>query len=152
MRRGTGGAAGQADPLKLVVDTNVLVSGLLWSGAPRRLIEEIIAGNAELVTSVSILAELDDVLRRAKLRRKLAASRGTAEQHVSAILLLATLVTPAELPPLSIDPYDTMILGTAVTSRADMIVTGDHGLLGLRQVGSIRIGRVADALIALRTS
>ena len=138
--------------MKLVIDTNVLVSGLLWSGAPRLLVEEVVAGRAELVTSVSILAELDDVLRRAKLRRKLLASRGTAEQHVSAILLLATLVTPAELPPFSADPYDTMILGTAVASGADMIVTGDHALLGLRQVDSIQIGRVADALAALQTS
>ncbi len=138
--------------MKLVIDTNVLVSGLLWSGAPRRLIEEIIAGNAELVTSVSILAELDDVLRRAKLRRKLAASQGTAEQHVSAMLLLATLVTPVKLPPLSVDPCDTMILETAVASGADMIVTGDHALLGLEQVESVPIRSAAGALAALRTN
>ncbi|MFB3882562.1 MAG: PIN domain-containing protein [Armatimonadota bacterium] len=45
--------------MKVVLDTSVLISGLFWSGAPRRVLECAIAGEFSVVTSRDLLSELD---------------------------------------------------------------------------------------------
>jgi len=52
--------------VRAVVDTNVLVSGLLWQGPSRTLIEHVRDGRLSLVTNPALLAELGDVLERPK--------------------------------------------------------------------------------------
>lgn len=50
--------------MRLVLDTNVVASGLLWSGAPSRLIHKALDGEVELATSPPLLAELAGILPR----------------------------------------------------------------------------------------
>ena len=50
--------------MRLVLDTNVVVSALVWGGVPHKLIAAAAAGDIELVTSPALLAELHDVLGR----------------------------------------------------------------------------------------
>lgn len=50
--------------MRLVLDTNVVVAGLLWEGPPNRLIEEALDGKIELATSAALLVELEGVLHR----------------------------------------------------------------------------------------
>jgi uncharacterized protein len=52
--------------VRAVIDTNVLLSGLLWRGAPHRLIEAVRAGALTLITSPALLAELGEVVHRPK--------------------------------------------------------------------------------------
>jgi putative PIN family toxin of toxin-antitoxin system len=52
--------------VRAVVDTNVLLSGLLWQGTPRALIEQVRAGTLTLIGSPALFAELDEVIRRPK--------------------------------------------------------------------------------------
>ncbi len=49
-------------PLRLVLDTNVVVAGLLWSGPPRRLLEAAIEGEVQLFSSEVLLSELVQTL------------------------------------------------------------------------------------------
>ena len=59
--------------MRFVLDTNLLVSGLLWGGGfPRQLIDAAKAGQFELCTSEVLLAELLDVLSREKFAQRLA--------------------------------------------------------------------------------
>lgn len=60
--------------MRLVLDTNVVVSALLWNGTPRLLLESAREGSVELYTSIPLLAELTDILNRDKFQKKLAAS------------------------------------------------------------------------------
>jgi putative PIN family toxin of toxin-antitoxin system len=60
--------------LKLVADTNTVVSALLWHGAPHRLFEAIGTGKLSFYASDALIAELTDVLGRRKLARAVAAS------------------------------------------------------------------------------
>ena len=78
--------------MRVVVDTNVLISGLLWHGAPHALIEQARAGTFDLLTSVKLLAELDRVLARRKFRPILARSRVSRRRLLQDI----RIVTPAE--------------------------------------------------------
>jgi len=57
--------------MRLVLDTNVVVSALLWKCKPRRLLRAVAFGGFELVTSDPLLAELADVLSRGKFKKKI---------------------------------------------------------------------------------
>jgi putative PIN family toxin of toxin-antitoxin system len=87
-----------APRVKLVVDTNTLVSGTLWSGLPSRLIEAVEHGHASLVLSADLLAEFGDVVGRAKLASQLAARDVTPHKLVARLARQAELVSPAPLP------------------------------------------------------
>jgi putative PIN family toxin of toxin-antitoxin system len=118
--------------VRAIVDTNVLVSGLLWHGAPHRLIEQIRAGAVTLTCSNTGLAELDHVIRRSKFRGIIAKTDMSADQIMAEIRSLADIVDPPPLPsPASRDPDDDALLALAVACRADLIVTGDADLLSL---------------------
>lgn len=57
--------------MRVVADTNTVVSGLLWHGAPRQVLDVARAGTLELYTSALLLAELADVLQGPKFAQRL---------------------------------------------------------------------------------
>ncbi len=57
--------------MKVVADTNVVVSGLLWHGPSRQVLDAACAGSIQLFTTTVLLAELQDVLRRPKFAERL---------------------------------------------------------------------------------
>ncbi|MGB9179188.1 MAG: putative toxin-antitoxin system toxin component, PIN family [Pyrinomonadaceae bacterium] len=60
--------------MRVVADTNIVVSGLLWRGNPRRVMDAARDGIIELFTSVPLLEELEDVLSREKFAARLRAA------------------------------------------------------------------------------
>lgn len=52
--------------MRAVIDTNVLIAGLLWRGPPHAMLTHVRNGLVSLISSPALLAELDDVLGRAK--------------------------------------------------------------------------------------
>ena len=75
--------------MRLVLDTNTVVSGLLWSTKPSLLIEAALQGRIEIFTSQTLLLELEDVLPRRKLARRVSASGFTIAQLTARFALLA---------------------------------------------------------------
>ena len=133
--------------VRAVIDTNVLLSGLLWSGTPHRLIEEVRAGTLTLITSSALLAELGEVIRRPKFRTILTRSGTDPERTLSELRRLAEIVDPRPLPaPVSRDPDDDAVLALAVTSQADLIITGDADLLVLGTHAGIPVIDAAAAI------
>ena len=57
--------------MKLVVDTNVLLSGAAWTGTASRLVDVLLVGEATLCLSEKLLAEVAEVLQREKFRKRL---------------------------------------------------------------------------------
>lgn len=134
--------------MKLVVDTNTLVSGTLWSGPPSRLIEALEQKKASLVLSVPLLAEFGEVVGRGPLADRLAARNVTPHKLIVRLIQKAELVSPALIPlPSALrDPKDLIVLATAVAAHADAIVTGDEDLLVLKSFQDIPIWKVREAL------
>jgi uncharacterized protein len=133
--------------VRAVIDTNVLLSGLLWHGAPHRLIERFRTGALSLVSSPALLAELAEIVGRAKFAPILKRSNTDPERMLAELRQLAEIVDPPPLPaPVSRDPDDDTVLALAVAARVDLVVSGDADLLVLGAHAGIPIVTPARAL------
>lgn len=116
--------------MRLVLDTNVVASGLLWNGTPAQLIASAQADEIEVFTSRALLAELTRILRRAKFARAIAAGGSSLDELVLGYAELAQLVDPPAIAPVVLrDPDDDHVLACAIAANADLIVSGDQHLL-----------------------
>lgn len=135
--------------MRLVLDTNVVASAMLWGGNPKLLLQARREKRIELFTSVAMLAELTDILARPKFEKKIAASLLTVDQLVDGYAALAQVVRPTPTPRIVADPDDDVVIGTALAAKADLIVTGDRGLLDVGAYQGIRIVSVAEAIATI---
>lgn len=110
--------------MRLVLDTNVVASAMLWDGAPKRLLQARRERRIELYTSAPLLSELTDILTRSKFDNKIAAAMLTADQLVDRYAELAQVVRPVTIAPTAPDPDDDVVIATALAARADWLVTG----------------------------
>ena len=127
--------------MKAVADTNVLISGLLWSGPSASLLDRGASRLIGLVTSKEILTELEEVLSRPHLVERLRLRGQTVAGIMQTYRAVAQIVEPAqvELPAALRDPKDLHVLRCAVGARVDAIVTGDRDLLVLKEFADIPI-------------
>jgi uncharacterized protein len=133
--------------LKLVVlDTNVVVSAILWGGTPRTLFDLADAGHVTLFTSVELLRELTGILSRHKFAKKIAASGQSIDQIVDGYAAYTEIVRPERTPRVAPDPDDDVVLGTALAAKAKMIVTGDKPFLSVGTWRGVDVVFVTDAL------
>lgn len=134
--------------MRFVLDTNLLVSGLLFSGLPRQLLNAARAGEFELCTSEVLLAELLDVLTREKFALRLAQAGLAAHSLVDDLRRLAVVVSPVSVPRVvPTDPDDDHVLAAALTGVADLVASGDkRDLLPLRSYVGIPIVTAQEAM------
>ena len=137
--------------MRLVLDTNIAVSGLLWGGNPQRILDLADDRRVKLYTSRPLIDELARVLDRPKFRPKLRHHRKTSLQ-LAARYALATRFVVLRSSPRTVpsDPDDDAVIATAVAAAADLIVTGDGDLLALHPYQGIQILNAADAVRTLR--
>ena len=133
--------------MRVVLDTNVLLSGLLWHGTPHTLIERVREGTLFLISSPALLAELAEVIARSEFEIILARSNTSRERSLAELRALAEVNDPAPLTtPVCRDPDDDAVLALAIAAHADLIVSGDRDLLDLRRFQDIAIVTPAEAL------
>ena len=133
--------------MRVVADTNIVVSGLLWRGNPRRILDAARAGDIQLFTTPVLLAELEDVLSREKFASRLASASATPHDLVLGYAALAYVIETAEIEPVILaDPDDDAILACAVAAHCEVIVSGDSHLLTLKQYQDIRVVTAAEFL------
>jgi uncharacterized protein len=135
--------------MRLVLDTNVVASALLWGGKPARLLQVAREKRVELFASTHMLAELTDILGRRMFEAKISASLLSIDQIVDRYAQLALLVHPVTVAGIAPDPDDDVVIGTALAAKADFIVTGDQPLLTILEHQGIRIVKVAGTLHTL---
>jgi putative PIN family toxin of toxin-antitoxin system len=132
--------------MRLVLDTNVVISGLLWNGSPRNLLDAAIGGAVEIYTSTVLAAELREALGYAKFVRRLAQNGSTIDLAVERFMAIANLVASATIQRVLADPDDDQVLACALAAGADLIVSGDTVPLNLKSFHRIPIVTPAEAL------
>ena len=143
-----------AAAMRIVADTNTVLSGLLWQGPPRRLLELARERRITLCTSLTLIAELAEVIARDKFAERVRAAGLSATELVRDYERLAEIVTPKPLPaPVSRDPDDDHVLACALAGKAELIVSGDkRHLLVLTEYQGIPIRTATSALGELTAS
>ncbi|MES2164576.1 MAG: putative toxin-antitoxin system toxin component, PIN family [Pseudomonadota bacterium] len=133
--------------MRIVLDTNVLISGLIWNGTPGKILAAARSRRVEIVTCIELLNELSRVLSRKKFSLKLVALGLTVQTILSDYMSLATSVSLIPLQaPVTRDPNDDIVLACALTAQADAIISGDKDLLVMHQYQTVPIWTPKEAL------
>jgi uncharacterized protein len=137
----------RGQPLKLVLDTNIVVSASLWQGAPLRLLQLSSEHDAiKLFTSEALLDELRNTLSYGKFAKRIASRGSSVDELVAFYKVLAESIIPAPIEALvPRDKDDDMVVATAIGARAHAIVSGDRDLTELEHVAGIAVLRVKEA-------
>ena len=137
--------------MRIVLDTNVALSTLLWRGTPYRLFQAIRQHeHDQLFSSAVLLVELGEVLTRPTPVKRLALLGLAAHEALAEYIDAVELVTPLAVPAVvAADPDDDHVVAAAVAAEADLIVSGDADLLTLKVHAGIPILGPADALAAI---
>lgn len=133
--------------MRVVLDTNTVVSGFLWGEAPRALIDAAMDERIELFTCAALIEELAGILPRQKFAQRLAEKQLSIPALIERYSALAEIVEPANLSgPVSPDPDDDVVLATALAAHAELIVSRDKHLRNLKHFHRMPILNAADAL------
>ena len=130
--------------MRVVIDTNVLISAIFWTGKPKHLLNQVRLGKLTFLTSIALLAELKEILTRKDKPFKLSVVE--AEQVVAAMRDLAEIVEPRQRLSICQDEDDNRVLECALEGRAEWIITGDLHLLRLQSLQGVPIVTVAGFL------
>lgn len=137
-----------AKPPKVVVDTNVWISGILFGGKPERIIQLIEQGELRSIISLPILEEISDILAR-----KFNLPRKDLEKLLGRVIAISEIIETKKTFVKSLrDPKDNPIVETALAGRCAWIITGDKDLLVLEQFQNIPIVNPDQFLLKYRGS
>lgn len=128
-------------PLKVVLDTNVLISSIIFGGKPKQVVKLVLEKQIQGVTSKVLLAELSEVLTK-----KFHFDQAKINLLEKKIKKAFILTQPSETINILKDEPDNRVLEAAAESDCDYIVTGDTELLTLGNFNGIEIVTTAKFL------
>ena len=128
--------------IRVVLDTNTIVSGIGWSGPPRIVLDAALASKFVLIISPVLLDEVRRVLSYPRLR---SLPQARVQEVLALLPLIAHLVEPEEqLHIIRSDPADNRVLECALAGEASYIVSGDEHLTALETFRGIAIVTAAE--------
>ena len=120
--------------MKIVLDTNVLISGIFWGGHPKRILEMVVKGSIKIYATESIVKEYFRIIE------KIGKNNTTIVNEWKMLLLdLLNIIETTEKIAICRDEYDDMFIECAVACGAKFIVSGDDDLLVLAKFREIQI-------------
>ena len=128
------------------LDSNIVISGLIWGGVPRQLLDLGRDGQVAFFTSNVLLDELVRMLERETFSTLLASQGITPTFLMQRYGMLAKLVKLQPIERTVRDIDDDVVVATALAAKADIIASGDSDLLVLHPWQGIQILNAGDAL------
>ena len=126
--------------LRAVMDTNVLVSGVLWRGVPFELLRWAEKNSLVIYTSLEILAEVHRVLHYPKFQQYIDNQQTSPGELFAKIASLCTIIQVDQVVKgVCSDADDEKFLSCALAANVEVLVSGDRHLLNLVQYQSVRI-------------
>jgi putative PIN family toxin of toxin-antitoxin system len=128
--------------VRIVLDSNILISGFFWDGNERSLLARCKSGEFTSVTSKQMLSETEIVLRE-----KFHVPDDKIHAFIESLILMSDLVFITDsLHVIEDDPKDNMVLETAILGKAEFIISGDKHLLKIKKYGYVNIIRSFEFL------
>ena len=121
--------------MKIVVDTNVLISGIFFGGFPRAVIEGIVNKTVEASASIEIIKEYEEIVHEMISRKQ----GHLSEDVLSLFVQSLEIIVPQSSISVCRDSADNKFLECAVDSKAMLVVSGDKDLLVLKKIDDIEI-------------
>jgi putative PIN family toxin of toxin-antitoxin system len=139
--------------MKVVVDTKVFVSGLLWGGPPNRILRWAREGILEIVACEETTAELRRVTQYKRFSKRLSDLSTSSNEVFSYFMNLIKFVpTPETIPQvIKKDPFDNIFLALASENKTHLIISGDGHLLDFREYKTIQIVMPSEASRVIET-
>jgi putative PIN family toxin of toxin-antitoxin system len=127
--------------MRIVLDTNVFISGVFFGGQPGKILTAWRDGKVKLILSPDILEEYVEVLGRLQNLYP-----SVEVQPIISLVLAGSEIIPATQleKPVSLDPDDDKFIACAVTGRVKIIVSGDKHLLEVAGHKGIRIVKPSE--------
>ncbi len=137
--------------LKVTVDTNVIISALLKKDSVPAKAMSYVLNNCQLYISRYILDELEEVLKRPKIRLVVGWDNNRIKRYLAGLEEVGILVKhPPVMEIVKEDPTDNNILACAVSAQVDYLITGDNHLIQLRRYEEIKIVSPSEFLMVCR--
>ena len=133
--------------MKIVVDTNVVISGLIWRGPPNRILKWAREGILNIVACEETTAELKHVIKYKRFSKRLSQIDTSPTEVFFYFMNLVTFVPTPEIMPdvIKKDQFDNFFLALASDNNAHLIISGDQHLLDIREYKAIQIVRPSEA-------
>ena len=126
--------------MKIVIDTNVVISGTFFGGLPRKIIEAVAEKQLQASASVEIVDEYNEIVQE-MIERK----QGVIKKNIlNPFIMQLDIIEPHSAVDICRDPDDNKFIECAVDSKALYIVSGDKDLLDIKQYRDIEIITVKD--------
>lgn len=122
------------NPVRVVLDTNVLVSAILFGGKPEQILRSVIEKKILAVTSPILLSELKEVFSK-----KFPLREPDFKLTVNNLEKIFRTVQPKKETKISRDDDDNRVLEAAIEGKCSYIITGDNDLLNLAVFKNIKI-------------
>lgn len=126
--------------MKIVIDTNVLISGVFFGGFPRQVLNAAVSGELTACATTEIIDEYEEIIQEMVDRKQGHINRSILRPLIQTM----EIIEPVSRISLSRDPDDDKFLGCAKDARAMYIVSGDKDLLVLKQFEDIQIITAKD--------
>lgn len=137
--------------MKIVADTNVLLSGSFWDGKSRTIIDKAESGEITLVLSKDIINEFIRVLNYDEIKEKIITKNLEMKRTVEQIVSLSEIVIPTEkIMAVKNDPDDDIIIECALAGNVDFIISQDKDLIRLKEFRGIPIIKPEEFLEIIR--
>ncbi|HEA67051.1 MAG TPA: putative toxin-antitoxin system toxin component, PIN family [Desulfobacterales bacterium] len=131
----------------VVVDTNVAISGLLWTGPPNHILKWARDGLLRILACQETTDELRRAIQYGRLAKRISELETFPARILSYYMNLVFFVpSPEKIPGIIVeDPFDNIFLGLATENNARLIISGDKHLTDLKQYHQIEIVKPDEA-------
>jgi putative PIN family toxin of toxin-antitoxin system len=139
--------------MRVVVDTNVALSGLLWHGPPNQILRWAREGVLEILACEETVVELRRALRYKKFTKRISVLEVSPAEVFAYFMNLVLFVPTPEFIPKQIikDPFDNFFLALASENNSQLIISGDKHLLELKEYSRIQIVTPSEACQVIET-
>lgn len=133
--------------MRIVPDTNVLISAAFWNGSSNEIIKKAENKEIELILSAPIIEEFTEVLSYEEIQSKIKSKNLEMKMTAEHLINISKIVEPSEIiDVVKEDPDDNKFIEAAMEGKADYIITQDNHLLKLKKYKNIKIITPKDFL------